>query len=182
MRGRGYFVSLRYEAHGLLCELSRVLREVHKFYVPRPLAARLFIAPVRSDSPPAPPTSLIAARASLIATSATFLQRLLPSLQPVLASLYRLQRHNMRCNKASPPCNNATTHTASHRCPTKVLSTTTTLHFARLLHRSHPFPPYFPYNPPATPPRATQQVAHAPFRPTATQSALKSQAPLRGER
>lgn len=80
------------------------------FYAVRPTSARLFTTPVRSDSPTASPTSLIAPRASLIATCATFLQRLLPLLQPVLSSLHHLLCSNTCCNEASTPCNYATTH------------------------------------------------------------------------
>jgi hypothetical protein len=173
-----------------------------EFYAPSSAAARLFTNSVRSDFSTAPRASLIARRTSFIAArtslSATLtsliaarvpflqplhspLQRVLPSLQDVLPLLQRLQRRNTPCNKASPSCNDATTRPRRQQRPAKAPPAAPTLPFARLSHRPLPSPPYIPSTPPATPPRATVQVAPALFRHTATQSARKSQAPLRRE-
>ena len=137
---------------------------------------------VRSTRSPAPPAPLAASRASLPAPPATLLQRPHALLQCLLPLLHRLLRHNMPCNKPSPPCNDATAIPTSQRRPTKALPPASTLPVTQLFYQPRPFPPYFPHNPPATPPRATQQVAPAPFRQSATQSAGISQAPLRRER
>lgn len=185
MRCVDCFVSLRHEAHGLPCE-------VHEFYAARPAAARLLIAPVRSDYP-------LAARASLIAARVPLLQLVLPLLQPVLPLLQPVLRS---CNVCTASCNlcllycsaccdvtraamkyrrPATTQrtvTSKQRRSAKALSLTSTLLFARLLTTPGLFHSIFPFNLPVALPRATVQVASVPFRRAAIQSARISQAPL----
>jgi hypothetical protein len=149
------FASLLHEAHGLPCEMSRVRREVRGFYAPRPLAATLFFAPIRSNSPPPlPPPSPH--------RPPPFLHRPPPSLQPLHPSLHRLLRRRNACflyciaRFFYCTASYVATRPAINHHPTtlaKALSAAPTLHFPRISHHAHPFLPNFPTTLPYASPR-----------------------------